>query len=100
MPFSMPARVLEGPPDAVREVDQKLACTRPILTQKRSRPAPDLAFRVERLSFNQLDQVRHLFRAVAEGIGPGGLLNIVVLNLRVRMIKTNGAFEPKLFGTV
>ena len=44
--------------------------------------------------------VRHLFRAVAEGIGPGGFLDILVVNVRVRMIKTNGAFEPKLHATV
>ena len=47
-----------------------------------------------------MDEVRHLFRAVAEGIGPGGFLDIVVVNVRVRMIETNSAFEPKLRGTV
>ena len=57
------------------EVDQKLArIGRPILAQKCSSPSLDLAIRVERLSFDQLDQVRQLFRAVAEGIGPGEFL--------------------------
>ena len=52
-----------------------------------------------RRSFNEAGQVRHLFRAVDERIGSGELLDIEVVNVCVRMIKTNGAVEPKLLGT-
>jgi len=53
----MPAYVLEGPSDALCEVDQKLVgIGRPILSKKGSSPLPDLAIRVERLSFDQIDQ--------------------------------------------
>src|SRR5208282_5598453 len=58
-----------------------------------------MAIRVDRLPFNETDQIGHLFRAVGERIGPGELLNIEVVNIRVRMIKTNGAVELKLSGT-
>jgi hypothetical protein len=62
--------MLEGPFDAVGEVDQKLAGIGwPILSQKSSRPPLDMAIRVDRMSFNETDQIRHLFRAVAERIG-------------------------------
>ena len=57
-----------------------------------------MAIRVDRLSFDETDQVRHLLRAVAERIGPGELLDLQVFNVRVRLIKTNGAVEPKFLG--
>src|ERR1700675_1300827 len=78
----------------------EMECMKVSLQQKCSSPSLNLAIRVERLPFDQMEQVRHLIRAVAEGIGPGGFLDILVVNVRVRMIKTNGAFEPKLHGTV
>jgi hypothetical protein len=59
-----------------------------------------MAIRVDRLSFNETDQVRHLFRAVDEWISPGVLLNIEVVTVHVTFIKTNGALEPKLLGRV
>ena len=59
----MPAYVLEGPFDAVCEVDQKLAGIGwPSLSQKSSRPPLDVAIRVDIMPFNETDQVRHLFR--------------------------------------
>jgi len=92
--------VLEGPFDAVCEVDQKReGIGWPIVSQKCSGPALDMAIRVDRLTFNEAGQVRHLFRAVDERISSGEVLDIEVVNVCVRMIKTNGAVEPKLLGT-
>jgi hypothetical protein len=61
----IPVCVLEGPFDAVCEVDQnREGIGWPIVSQKCSSPALDMANRVERVSFNAAGQVRHLFRAV------------------------------------
>ena len=96
----IPAYVVEGPFDAVGEVDQKLAGIGwSILSQKCSNPLLNMAIWVDRLSFDEREQVGHLFRAVDERTGPGEVLNIEVVNVRARMIKTNGAVEPELLGT-
>ena len=55
------------------------------LAQKCSSPPLDMAIRIDRLSFNETDQVGHLFRAVAERIGPGELLNLEVVNVQCKI---------------
>src|SRR6266853_3151093 len=96
----IPAYVLEGSLDAGCQVVQKReGIGRPIVSQKCSSPALDLAVRVDRLSFDEADQIRHFFRAVDERTGAGELLDIEVANVCGRMIKTNRAVEPKLLGT-
>jgi hypothetical protein len=93
--------MLEGPFDFEREIDEKLASINlpPIFLKECSRPLFDMRFLIERLAFDELDQIRHLLRAVIERKGPSAFLCLEVPNVYVRLLKTNGAGEPKLLGT-
>src|SRR5208283_1092855 len=95
----IPAHVLEGPVDFMSEVDKKLAGIEvPIFSQKCTRPLIDKMFRIERLSFHEPEQVGHLMRGVAEWNGIGALVDLEVVDPDWRMLKADGAGEPKLFG--